>query len=485
MRSIQKQTERKWDVILADFPRTEIWRLQTDGCQHHLGPNNFRDAYYKGMNLGFDFISSNITTKLSVDLIQNIYLSAYRFEEEYLQDEELKQGIRNQSGGFEIYLNLPGVFDDAGISEEGIDEFIRNMIAADSDRPAGSPRWRLKIDTGGDKAPLYISFDPKKNENLNCIYFDKNNPVGLKEFLLEQLKNAALTKSTAEGSEKFKGPLTKVEISCSAKYSREELKKYIQREINSYLKKVEKAGNDEQKIAIIIELIRNLHQTHPFPDGNGRTLIFLLKNLLLLQNKMDICITQTPSHFAAFSVNQLVKETIQGLIKYAEYKITTAKHFLADLKEEDILNNKERIKSKLSKAISKDPMIAMAQLNELFIQIQDNKIVVPKGYWGESYNLGLLNSFNTGFKKSNESHIAIQTMIKQLYYENFVKLTKDVDSEGLKKFSSWIDKHQIYKDVRYNYNAGKRDMRLELDEYFSPISKTSTSTVSKTSTSTI
>ncbi|MGQ3888932.1 hypothetical protein ACQUW5_07850 [Legionella sp. CNM-1927-20] len=477
MRSVEKHADRSRNTILQDFPPSEIWRLQTDGWQHYRGPDNFREVFYKGMNQGFDFILSNLNTPLSVDLIQNIYFSAYQFEESYGKEQDMREGIRDGTLGFEIDIGLPGASEEAGISEEGLDEFIKNMIEAYHDRPSGAPRWRLKIFTVGDKPPLYISFDPNKSENLNCVYFNEQNTQQLKEYLLEQFRSAALYKANPKDSKKTEGSVTNIEISCSAKYSRADLRRYIEKEINLYQEKIKTAGSKDEKVAIIVEFIRNLHQTHPLPDGNGRTLVFLLKNLLLLQNGMSMCITQTPAHFAGFSVSQLTKETLLGLSKYAEYKITNAAQILSNLTEENILDNTEQIKLHLRETLSRDPMIAMAQLNELFIQIQDNRIVVPKNYWGESYNLGLLNNFNTGFKKSNESHAAIQTIVKQLYYENFVKLTKEVDSSSLKKFSSWIDKHQICKDIKYNYSTGKRDMRLELEEYFSSISKTSTSTI--------
>ena len=41
------------DQALEDFPKSELWRLQTDGWQAGLGPGNFRKEFYQGMDPTF------------------------------------------------------------------------------------------------------------------------------------------------------------------------------------------------------------------------------------------------------------------------------------------------------------------------------------------------------------------------------------------------------------------------------------------------
>jgi hypothetical protein len=61
---------------LRDFPRSEIWRLQTDGWQHIHGPKNFRDAYYKAMNEAYEFIKTHLNTPISKNLLLDLHNKA-------------------------------------------------------------------------------------------------------------------------------------------------------------------------------------------------------------------------------------------------------------------------------------------------------------------------------------------------------------------------------------------------------------------------
>lgn len=81
------------DEALEDFPKSEIWRIQTDGWQATKGFNNFREKFYKGMDDGFNFLRKMGDQMITPELIEGIYKSAYGHEDEYATDNSLRRGI--------------------------------------------------------------------------------------------------------------------------------------------------------------------------------------------------------------------------------------------------------------------------------------------------------------------------------------------------------------------------------------------------------
>ncbi|MBA3662106.1 MAG: Fic family protein [Gammaproteobacteria bacterium] len=72
------------------------------------------------------------------------------------------------------------------------------------------------------------------------------------------------------------------------------------------------SGDERTLLQIIAEFIRNIHQYHPFGDGNGRTFIFLILNKLLITNGLSPTCIEKPGKFSAHSVAQLVDEILEG-----------------------------------------------------------------------------------------------------------------------------------------------------------------------------
>ncbi|MFC7780549.1 hypothetical protein ACFQY6_02580 [Legionella taurinensis] len=63
------------DIALKDFPRSEIWRVQTDGWQAKKGPSNFRPQFYQGMKAGFDYLRKHDREPVTPALIEGLYHS--------------------------------------------------------------------------------------------------------------------------------------------------------------------------------------------------------------------------------------------------------------------------------------------------------------------------------------------------------------------------------------------------------------------------
>lgn len=433
------ESSSSYERQLEDFPLSEMWRIQTDGWQHDLGPQNFRDIYYRGMEKGFEFLKNNWQNSLSVEMIEKFYHSAFQFEKEY-QDKVCQTGIRDKiSGNFEIFYNMPGVSNEAAISEEGLLEFVDNFIEAQGDRtPDQFYRWGITIFKQG----TLQSVNPKEFKTRE----------DLAGFLRTNLINAALTKDQSEGHKEFSGPATKVEIHCTARYDRPFLISFINKEIAKYqceiadLKK-NHADSRENIISAIVKLIRKLHQTHCFPDGNGRTFIFLLTNMLLLQNGLPMAIMITPNHFAGFSVRELTQEVMRGQELLQSFMIKNVKNYLQSLSATEIIQDKDKIKTNIEKNLSNNPLIALAQLNDVFLKIQKNVIKTPINYWGDTYDYKLFNLFSSTFSNDNIAHKNILEILKELYVSitNNYLLKKNQHEREL--FQVIISRHMLTNEL--------------------------------------
>ncbi len=80
---------------------------------------------------------------------------------------------------------------------------------------------------------------------------------------------------------------------------------------NSYINSIKGASTDEEKIKIITTTIRDLLQLHLYGDGNGRSL-YILANILLLQNNLKMFYPKNMCMFDANSVEKMFEEIISG-----------------------------------------------------------------------------------------------------------------------------------------------------------------------------
>lgn len=150
--------------------------------------------------------------------------------------------------------------------------------------------------------------------------------------------------------------------------------------------------------------------------------------MLLLQNGYGMKITEYPAHYAGFSTNELAVETVSGLAHFQSYKVTQVKHYLAELSIQQMSDPSGGIKDALVKRLNPDPLIAMAQVNELFLQIKEHKLQVPKGY----NPLGFLH-FLSGDSKSKNAHTAMLDMLKEVYLDQLHCLIEQAPQQAPSK----------------------------------------------------
>jgi prophage maintenance system killer protein len=394
------------DDALEDFPSSEIWRIQTDGWQALRGPGNFRPQYYVGMDVGFDFIRKNDQDLITPELIEGIYHSAYGAEDDYQKSATLQKGYNQKSGSFEIFLPEPGLENTAGISEAGIPNLVKLLQGY--------------AQTQGNRKYPFVELLIDRENELETV-FDVFTATAEKD-LYTHLKNAALCKDEYLGNEKRteEKPLRLLLTTSLSK--REEIIQFVKTDIETYYLELKEAQiltkEEERQTAVleaIVHFIQKLHQTHYFADGNGRTFVFLLFNMLLLQNGFGLKITQTPAHYAGFSSQELLAETRADLDRFQSYKITAAKNYLLTVEEPDINQDQDNVKAQLLNCLNSDPLIAMAQINDLFLRISTDRMNVPKGYSAPS--MSLLSWFDKTDELKIKGHNAILNLLRFLYVE--------------------------------------------------------------------
>lgn len=90
--------------------------------------------------------------------------------------------------------------------------------------------------------------------------------------------------------------------------------KWCPKFIDTYNTDIIKAkNNDEKKLKVIVTLIRDLEQLHPFLDGNCRVFCMILLNHLLVKNKFPPAILSNPNCFDGYDIESLIDQVIDGM----------------------------------------------------------------------------------------------------------------------------------------------------------------------------
>lgn len=362
---------------LADFPRSEHWRLVTDGCQHHLGITNFSPVFYQGMKAGYevmvDFMNHKVS--LSPELIQTIHMEAFG-----PVIKPKKAGFKEGNSYFQI---APLPLQDSGISpnQAGLNDFVKAALSAWKQN-----RWALiTVDKSYQEARDRAVGDKKASveaerkmtkfifENLDDILLpddEEEMKKKITECLQEQSQNVLCIFGDATTT-------TKAILTLKKDIETLELK------LAPKVKEVKKAKKDEDEIiAAVVEFVQKCHQNHWFGDGNGRTFILILLNAMLIKYLDFMSFIRFPSHFTGFAVDDLVRELRDGQAEFNKYKIKNAREFIeAHVKKQaDIKDEKDgsSFYNQLLAKFSNENPIALAQINEVFLRIKENRIKVDK-----------------------------------------------------------------------------------------------------------
>lgn len=119
----------------------------------------------------------------------------------------------------------------------------------------------------------------------------------------------------------------------------------IKKITESYNREIREAKNDDEKIEIIANHVKQYELLHPFHDANGRTFVNVLLNILLMQNGMPPATFDESNVFDAYSTKELV-DVIKNAIKNTKQVIEEPNNSLFgfDTKEMTREAAKEKLK---------------------------------------------------------------------------------------------------------------------------------------------
>lgn len=142
----------------------------------------------------------------------------------------------------------------------------------------------------------------------------------------------------------------------------------IDKIVNEYNVEISQSEDDEAKLIAISRVVRNLEMLHPFPDGNGRTLVAVLMNHLLLFHGFLPAILFDPNIDIELSVKEFAEEMKKG--------IENTKLLLEDpeatLYDYSILESSER-EIKDFENLAKDLIVRIAPYADLATGLDDFK----------------------------------------------------------------------------------------------------------------
>lgn len=404
-----------------DFPSSESWRVITDGWQHIFGPQNFRAEYYKGMGDAFSFIINTPPDQITVEALVNLWEMAFKSEKTYAKfKQKCPNAVRDKINAH-FSIGFTPNSNGLAVSQQGLDEFIDELIA-------NNLQWRIFFARAG--------IDPQFRQQLIKFCIDDVDEKGYFNPEDYQKDKAQIKKVLRE---KFFDPKVDV-VLIALSWDRKYIEGFMRLYFKMFNESMAEAKEDKDKIGAIVKFIQRLHLLHPFLDGNGRVLIFLLQNLLLKKHLNCMAFTFTPAHFAGFSKAELIEEVQRGIAEFAKYKITKARLFLEKI---GFAGDEKDYSAKLEANLAGEQLIAMAQINELFLRVKFGKIRPP-----------------------GEGKDAILKILKDLYMKKLSELAAQPPQNAQDKikdkgaFLSIIELHKIRLEFQ------EQEIHEKIDQYF-------------------
>lgn len=271
-------------VIAAVMPRHQLWKLGTDARDHSYGRSVYDEGlhrrihigmqepgYMDGMETALAFVLRSADVDLTTDFIGQVHRIACYFSE--LPDAQDHQQFYPSHAG---YLRILNDFT----SEQGIREVAEWGVWKD-------PNFCLY----GDSATL--------------------NSNNVTEFLaqLEEKKKLVMGRDGSQNTGEYIG-------------------EYIQK----YNQWMTEAGDDEnKKLIAIAKLCRLIDCSHPFADGNIRT-VRLLMLMLMIRNNLTPTMMMDPNIMDGYHSSEIVRAIKEGQHTY-ELECLLAKNDEPGMKE--------------------------------------------------------------------------------------------------------------------------------------------------------
>jgi len=261
---LQLSGDLRLTATLARLPKQEYWRLLMDGRHHGNGDKHFFDrskGYMGSMMAGLNHIVDTVGTPLSPAYIQSLHtVSTTSVTKEMRTDDAIPLSKTNNM------FQLAGVVKQApntwGVCSSFTDDGMRELLAIRQDLqaqlPLGSP-------------PFFTDDQNAKSDN--------NRPGVVQAW-----------KAGNPGDPNL--PQT--------------VNTLVQYAVDQGARDLAAARSDDEKLGAIIDTCRRLGSIHPFEDANGRLMMFLVLNKLLLDNGFSPTILQDQGHMIGKSRDELI-----------------------------------------------------------------------------------------------------------------------------------------------------------------------------------
>jgi hypothetical protein len=476
---------------LADFPRTAFWRVVTDGHEANKGPKNYTPEYYRGMREALLVIMDNMGKKLTPELIEQLHVASfepvlrkkYHCEETAMDFGLVKllhycsAELFTQFSHFEIGI-VSHDPSNSSHSLQGIDEFIDDFIQIRKymleEKKSSLPLWFMdfkfkheELEEDTYKAykdrfmGVYVPNPDLQNTEFpilkkTAITDDNNNADRIsietfkamfKKFL--DIKNEYFTKVHLYID---RGPIKRHLIIRVAQDYLDEFYVTLEK-IDDQAESISAEDKQRKILEAMFFLSAKLHRAHSFMDGNGRVNGYLIFFMLMMEHLHTLKITHAPAHITGFSRGELADEGMRDIERFQEYQITSAKCVIESLTQEEIseVALREETKTKINDALSKNPLIALEQVNDLFLRI----------FRGE---IGGLKRETTPTFFSPPAFIL--EILKTLYFDK-VKQLANLPIEEIKQhflspqiFIDIIESHGILKDNTYRFSKESSETQI-------------------------
>jgi Fic/DOC family len=104
------------------------------------------------------------------------------------------------------------------------------------------------------------------------------------------------------------------------------LRSRVENIISEHKRNITSAASDDDRLRAIATCCAELERTHPFADGNARTIGFLVVNKLLLESGLSPTMIENPNRFDGFSADELAQEIKKGQEEFRKLANPAAPH---------------------------------------------------------------------------------------------------------------------------------------------------------------
>lgn len=341
---LETQLKEAFEQLFPHFPGSEFWRFFMEVTRQNSGPLGFEKNepfYMAGLFEALLILLEDLNKLPTADMLIKWHDTA----------------ISKMSGFDKGLRTAPGFGSGFGLKYD-----------------ANNPNTSTVTLEG----LLEISEKFKKNPGLFSSH-SINPSIDLKEpDATNKINKILATKKMSISIAPENREIIKEKITITLKKYETKIAELKVREAENDAKKAEKDIKlaetlRDEKLAVIAQTLQDLELIHPFEDANCRTVVMLLSIKLLLENGFTPAILTDPNKFDGLSITQLVQELKKGMDTFAYYWTKNLEERFSKLTHQE---TKEipTIMIELNQMLAKEPDIALAQINWLFLKFRKGTI---------------------------------------------------------------------------------------------------------------